>query len=232
MKLTYNNYREILNLALEKDYSILSCVQYYNKNFNEGEKIIVLRHDVDNFPERALEMAKIENDLGIRSTYFFRSTSNYYNILSYNCFSIINEIDKMGHEIGYHAEPVDFGKAMGITYDRAFSIGKKSLDLVLDKKIQSVAAHREATGNNNLYEYLCELDYKKHGILYEAYDDKLNLFNNSTYNTDSYEFFWRNFYNGELSSDKLNLKEIIERGDSKIYSLTHPNLWYERYFHE
>ena len=32
---------------------------------------MIIRHDIDREPERALKMAEIENDLGVKSTYFF-----------------------------------------------------------------------------------------------------------------------------------------------------------------
>jgi len=32
---------------------------------------MIIRHDIDRKPERALKMAEIENDLGVKSTYFF-----------------------------------------------------------------------------------------------------------------------------------------------------------------
>ena len=31
-----------------------------------------IRHDIDRKPERALKMAEIEHDFGVKSTYYFR----------------------------------------------------------------------------------------------------------------------------------------------------------------
>ena len=36
-------------------------------------KTIALRHDVDRLPQNALQTAKIENELGIKASYYFRA---------------------------------------------------------------------------------------------------------------------------------------------------------------
>ena len=49
-------------------------------------------------PERALVTAKIEHELGIKSTYYFRMIKSVFKP------QIIRQINEMGHEIGYHYE--------------------------------------------------------------------------------------------------------------------------------
>lgn len=57
-----------------------------------------IRHDVDLKPRNSLRVAKIEADLGIKTTYYFRIVPKSYSE------AIIREIYSMGHEIGYHYE--------------------------------------------------------------------------------------------------------------------------------
>lgn len=64
--------------------------------------LCILRHDVDKLPENSLATAKIENELGIRGTYYFRIVPDSFDE------QIIREIATLGHEIGYHYEEVDF----------------------------------------------------------------------------------------------------------------------------
>ena len=66
------------------------------------DKYAVVRHDIEFSPLRALDIAKIERDLGIVSTYFFQITNNCYNTLSMQNLSIINQIHELGHNIGAH----------------------------------------------------------------------------------------------------------------------------------
>jgi hypothetical protein len=66
------------------------------------DKYAVIRHDIEFSPDRALDIAKIESDLGIVSTYFFQITNNCYNSLSMQNLSIIKQIHELGHSIGAH----------------------------------------------------------------------------------------------------------------------------------
>ncbi len=61
-------------------------------------KTVVMRHDVDELAWNALEIAKLENSLGIRATYFFRIVKQS------NVPEVIEQIVKLGHEVGYHYE--------------------------------------------------------------------------------------------------------------------------------
>ena len=66
------------------------------------DKYAVIRHDIEFSPYRALDIAKIEEKLGIVSTYFFQITNNCYNTLSSENLNIIKEIHELGHNIGAH----------------------------------------------------------------------------------------------------------------------------------
>ncbi|PKN78875.1 MAG: hypothetical protein CVU48_06980, partial [Candidatus Cloacimonetes bacterium HGW-Cloacimonetes-1] len=87
-------YRELLQTCLIDH----SCKPVREYDTNDSNQVVYLRHDVDRKPGKALQMAKLEHDLDVRSTYFFRCTSE--------CFvpDLIKEIESMGHEIGYHYE--------------------------------------------------------------------------------------------------------------------------------
>ncbi len=62
------------------------------------ETFYIIRHDVDRKPNNALRMAKLENEMGIGATFFFRSKAHTFKQ------AIIREISSLGHEIGYHYE--------------------------------------------------------------------------------------------------------------------------------
>ncbi len=61
-------------------------------------KCIVMRHDVEKHPERALRFAQIEHAKGIRATYYFRAVPESWDE------TIIRLIAALGHEVGYHYE--------------------------------------------------------------------------------------------------------------------------------
>jgi hypothetical protein len=68
------------------------------------EKSIILRHDVDRDINRAVDMASIEFEYGLKSTYYFRHIKSVFKP------DAIKQIAEMGHEIGYHYEVLDKSK--------------------------------------------------------------------------------------------------------------------------
>ena len=58
---TLNRYIKLIKTCLEYSYTIQSFQSYIN---NAEKKMVILRHDVDRYPKRALKMAKLEAELG------------------------------------------------------------------------------------------------------------------------------------------------------------------------
>jgi hypothetical protein len=98
---TLAKYSELCQ-ALKSNYKILRVRDYMaKKNDFHGKCIAILRHDVDRYPDRSLNMAKLEKTMNICSTYYFRIVPEIFQP------EIIKKIEKMGHEIGYHYEVLD-----------------------------------------------------------------------------------------------------------------------------
>lgn len=71
----------------------------------EKEQIIILRHDVDKLPENSLHFARIQHQLGIKGSYYFRAVPESLPAGQAGWDEqVIKEIADLGHEIGYHYE--------------------------------------------------------------------------------------------------------------------------------
>lgn len=66
------------------------------------ENFILMRHDVEFNVSRALEIAKIESEHQVKSTFFFQVLSPAYNPISNINKSMIKHIKELGHNIGLH----------------------------------------------------------------------------------------------------------------------------------
>lgn len=117
MDFTLKKYKKLIQSFLDKGYTIQPFVDYL-ANPAEG-KVLILRHDVDELAGNALKMARLERELGVRATYFFRIVKQS------NVPDVITEIRELGHEIGYHYE--DLTLANG-DYDKAIITFKEHLD--------------------------------------------------------------------------------------------------------
>lgn len=95
MDFTLSTYKQLLLTLQFQGFLFLNFEEYIQ---NPKGKVVILRHDVDLLPKNALRMAKLEADLGIKSTYFFRTVSPTFDRKT------IIQIGEMGHGIGYHYE--------------------------------------------------------------------------------------------------------------------------------
>ena len=129
---SYRHYREMLKKAM-KTHSF-----YTFKDFPKvpDKRYILLRHDVDVQPEKALQMAVIENAIGVTSTYFFRIHGPYSLIQEE---ALIKRIGRLGHEVGFHYEPMFYliHKLAPDTVLEEIKLFEKKLNI----EIKSVAAH-------------------------------------------------------------------------------------------
>lgn len=97
MDFTLKIYKRLLNTLINQGISFSTFDEFIQ---NSSIKVAVLRHDVDALPVNSLQFARIQGELGIRGTYYFRTMPQSYDE------NIIKEIHSLGHEIGYHYEDV------------------------------------------------------------------------------------------------------------------------------
>ena len=91
-------YAAILRRALALGYAPVPL----SEGLEAGEKSLILRHDVDYSIEKALRMAEIEAELGLRSTYFVLLSGLFYNVMAPKGRRALRRIAQLGHEIGLH----------------------------------------------------------------------------------------------------------------------------------
>ena len=95
MDFTVKIYKRLLFSLKSNGYSFQTFDEFL---INPKSKSVVLRHDVDLLPYNSLRFARIQNQLGIKGTYYFRAVPESWDE------KIIKEIASLGHEIGYHYE--------------------------------------------------------------------------------------------------------------------------------
>ena len=158
----------------------------------------ILRHDVDRRANAALDMAVIESEFDIVSTYYFRVPFDEY---------YVKTIAALGHEIGYHYEVMD--KAKG-HHGKAVRIFRKELEEL--RKIYPVtkcAAHGNPLTPYNNQDFVYLLTLLSFGVR-DATETKS-------------AFYWTDTGRGNPS---YNLKEHIPKGNELIfYYNIHPERW-------
>ena len=91
------HYREILRAAAEGGYRSA----FFRSPPTARD--LFLRHDVDLSIEAALEMAEVEAEEGVATTYLLMTRSVFYNLASRDGERAIARLRELGHQVGLHA---------------------------------------------------------------------------------------------------------------------------------
>jgi hypothetical protein len=105
---SWEQYREFL-AKLKEDKFIVLPLNEMRLTDNKDKVVVGLRHDIDLNPFKALEMLKIENEYGIRSTYFILPTAAYSGhfvnsgiVRNKGMEHLYEELNRNGAEVGIH----------------------------------------------------------------------------------------------------------------------------------
>lgn len=200
---TEENYRKILQLA-KKNYQFI-----FYEALDSSHDYIIWRHDIDHSIHRALALAKIEFEEGVKSAYFIHIGSLFYNIFETENKHKIIEILKMGHKLGVHFDPTSYEIKEKIDLEKYLKFEKDLLDSLFDVDINVFSFH------NPTNEILKFDDYKIAGMI----NTYAKIFNTQIgYCSDS---------NGYWRHDRL--EDVIKNKKYKnLQVLTHPEWWQKK----
>ncbi len=160
---TLKIYRELLQLLLKKGYEFLTFEQYCQLRESLPKRFIVLRHDVDLKAKNSLLTAQIENELGIRASYYFRVVPQS------NQPEIIRAIADLEHEIGYHYEDMAIEDG---NVEKAIAHFTKQLAYFRQfYPVQTICMHGAPTSKWDGKDLWKHYDYRQYGIIGEPYFD-------------------------------------------------------------
>ncbi len=220
---TQQMYRQLCQAINDAGYRTIMLGGYFSTD-DSGKPRMFLRHDVDRDPQLALEMAQIEHEYGLESTYLFRVIDSVFEP------DIIKSISQLGMEIGYHYECLDRAKG---DYERAFDICKDDLSKLRElAPVKTMAMHGNPLtkwNNRNLWQ---KYDYRQVGIEVAAY---LNIdYKQVRYFSDTgrtWDEQRGNIYDfvGEQPEHSLkttpDLIDFIANHKQTTCILIHPNRW-------
>lgn len=199
MHFTIEAYVKLIELLKSSDYQF--C--FYD-DCNVVEKSVILRHDVDLSLDKAVEIAQVENQLGVKSTYFILLTTNFYNIFSKESYNKIKQIKDLGHVIGLHFDEKRYDITTIDEMENHILFELKMLGQLLNEQINVISMHRPS-------KLILENDIQIKDVI-NSYSKK--YFKEMKYVSDS-RMNWRE-----------NVIEIIESNHyKKLHILTHP-FWY------
>jgi hypothetical protein len=92
----WGEYEELLRTAFGRGYAIVPLEDWVAEGRTSADRVLILRHDVDQQPRAALCMAAIEEELGVSSTWYFRWRTAHPGVVS--------KLRARGFGVGLHYE--------------------------------------------------------------------------------------------------------------------------------
>ena len=201
---TLSNYCRLLNLALENGY-VFSDYNLHDAEQDSRRKI-VWRHDVEFSVHRAVKMAKIEHDLGIKAHYFVQLHCEFYNTFEREIYNLLKQISDLGHYIGLHFDAHFWEVKDKNHLEECLNKDKRILEDLLDVEIKSFSFH-------NTTPQLLALDDLYYAGMLNVYSQAIR--SKYRYCTDS-TGIWR----------YERLEDMLKDGSiSHLQVLTHDGMW-------
>ena len=232
MDFSYKTYKNFLQVLKTKGFSFDTFTGYLQRKAgNEPKQQVILRHDVDRLASNALKMAKLENELGIQSSYYFRAVSDIFKA------EIMEQIADLGHEIGYHYEDLSLYDG---DIDKAYDSFCQNLEEFRKiYPVKTICMHGNPKSKYDSKEIWKKYDYRKLDIIGEPYFDI--DFNQVLYLTDTGRRWdgWKVSMRDKVPEQQQwinrgmtfhSTQEIIEAAQKnqlpdKIMLTTHPQRW-------
>lgn len=220
---TLNKYKQLCQAIRQSGYQTTTITDYMQNGAKDS--CIILRHDVDRKPYNALKMARLEHQMGIHSTYYFRHIPTVF------LPDIIQEIFSLSHEIGYHYETLS--KSRG-NFSKAIRIFEKELEEFRQyTPVTTISMHGRPFSKWDNRDLWKKYDLKQFEIGGECY---LSIdYDTVTYLSDTGRTWHPGKYNirdhvAGKSPDHIestdDLIRYISSHEKKILCLlTHPNRW-------
>lgn len=176
MDFTLNIYQNLLKALQTQGFSFLSFSDFI---FNSSQRIVVLRHDVDSLPLNSFEFSRIQAEMGIRGSYYFRVVPGSWDE------AVIKEIAAMGHEVGYHYEDLSFASAKLKAEGRGqraegeevrskkYGVNSSERDEELERKIVEFGIESFKTNLNRLRKIVPVKTICMHGSPLSRWDSRL-----------------------------------------------------------
>ena len=161
MDFNFQTYSNLLNALLSQGYLFKAITDWEWEH--DSKKTILLRHDAESRYHHSLHFAKMQDELGIKGTYYFRLFPNSKD------GEIIRKIAELGHEIGYHYD--DLSVCRG-DYNQAIRRFEKNLSYLRSiAPVKTICMEGAPVSKYNNLDLWKKYNYRDFGIEIEPYLD-------------------------------------------------------------
>jgi hypothetical protein len=189
-------YRRLLETALDAGYAFRA----FDERDGAG-RVLLLRHDVDADLGAAVELARIEAELGVGSTYFVMLRSPLYNLHGRANTRLVQELLALGHRLGLHFD-VAFDPGGSRTREEWIELERRHLAELFETDVRAVSFHQPAS-------FPGTAELRPQGVV-------------SAWNLDGFAYF----SDANMGAVAETLPELLRSGaEPRIQLLVHPLWW-------
>jgi len=225
MDFTIKKYKELIQVLKDQGRSFQTFNEFLEK---PNDKTIILRHDVDLLPHNSLVFAKLQKELNIKGTYYFRAVPESWDE------RIILEIDSLGHEIGYHYENLTTCNG---NYEKGILNFEKNLK-ALQKlaPVSTICMHGSPLSKYDSKDLWKKYNYRDFNITGEPYFDvnfdKVYYLTDTGRRWDGHKVSVRDKVHSSFNQTFHSTSQIIEAVQSKqlpdqVMFTFHPQRWHD-----
>lgn len=238
MDFTISIYKRLLDGLIANGYVFQTFNEFLTK---PQAKSVILRHDVDKLPTNSLRFARIQHELGLKGTYYFRMVPESWDV------EVILSMAEMGHELGYHYETMDTS-SIRLKKEKHFFNHESLVDSAFDEfrlnlekmrkivSVNTICMHGSPKSPYDNKEIWKKFSYTDLGIIGEPYFDV--DFNEVLYLTDTgrrwdgYRVSVRDKVETSFKHSYHTTDEIIQalkksELPDKIMFTFHPQRWHD-----
>lgn len=209
---TIDIYKKLLHELVSQQYLFQTFSDYLK---NPEERVVILRHDVDLMPGNSLRFARIQADLGIKGSYYFRAVKESWDE------DIIKEIAALGHEVGYHYESLTTVSRRGLKPNNGLmESGIEDFLTNLSRlrglvQVETICMHGSPASKYDSKDLWRHYNYTDYEIIGEPYFDV--DFKNVLYLTDT----GRRWDGHKVSvRDKIDEEQMVWEGRGMLFKST------------
>lgn len=200
MDFTIDKYRELLLALQGSGYELMRYDEFCGGK--RAEKMIVMRHDVDSSVKRARRLARVENEMGVKASYYFRE-----KFIGDDVVCMVS----LGHEVGYHYEELVTEKG---DVERAYARFMRNVCVLRElADVRTITMHGSPMSRFDSKDMWRVYNYKKLGLIGEPQIDV--DWNDMFYLTDT-----GRSWNGVSRRDKVGEFKSVWEAKGWIYEKT------------
>lgn len=138
-------------------------------NWNNDSNCIILRHDVDLYVKPAFDLACLERECGVESSFLFLTNADGYNPLSKTNRNMIKQMADWGFDVGLHFDPTIYPTFEADSLKKHVDFESKIISDITQKEVKSISLHNPSIYNK-----------------YPIFENYVNAYSNTLFSDENY----------------------------------------------